>query len=168
MSSDRQHEPLDIQETLPSVEADEETLELLINRFEKILAETTFYDWMELEVEYLEPGRAGLRLPFDETVTTPSPPAPPTIHGGIISTLVDLSGIGAVMSARGGMVGVASVNLNVDFHDRVTESVIADAIVVNEGARLGTAQVSVYPAESNDPDPVATGQTTVRLSELNE
>lgn len=164
-SEDAVTEPLELAKTFPSFDTDDQALEALKQGCRAVADDTEFYEWMGLEVDCLEPGRAVLRLPFDESLTTPSPPARPSIHGGLVATLVDLAGVIALFAAEGEMLGMATADLSVDYHSSVNESVVADAVVVDTGGTLRTARVSVYPADADDPDPVATGRTTIRVNE---
>lgn len=131
--------------------------------FEHMVERNEFYTWLDVEPVHVERGRVVGELPFDEKLTPPSPPALPGIHGGILSTLVDLSSIAAMYTVVDDLQGVATTDMSVSFHDSVQETVRAEAEVVDVGDTLGTARVSVQTVDEEEPQPVASGQVTCRI-----
>ena len=72
-----------------------------------------FHEFLRLEIEELKEGYARLKLPFrDEFVGDVRRPA---IHGGIISTLIDVSGGAAVWTHFNTDDGIATIDIRVDF-----------------------------------------------------
>ena len=121
-----------------------------------------YLSWLNTKVEAVEPGRIVLRVPFDEKLTNPT--SPPTIHGGVASTLVDTAGGLALHTTLDDPIagGVATVNLNVNYLRRATADLIATADVVRAGSTIGVSDIVV---ESGDDEggPVAVGQGAYRL-----
>jgi len=137
--------------------------------FEHVLDRNEYYDWLGLRPTTVEPGRVVGEIPFADRLAPPSPPGPAGIHGGVIATLVDISAIGAVVSllATPRDAFVSTTGLAVDFVESVQTDVRADAEVTDVDAKTAHVSVEVFPAEPEDPDPVATGEVTCRVSERN-
>ena len=127
-------------------------------------AEHGYLSWLDTTVETVEPGRVVLRIPFDEKLTNPG--SPPTIHGGVASTLVDTAGGLALQTTLENpyTAGVATVNLNVNYLRRATADLIATADVIRAGSTIGVSEIVVKSGDEDDStEPVAVGQGAYRL-----
>lgn len=121
-----------------------------------------YLSWLNTTVEAVEPGRIVLRVPFDEKLTNPT--SPPTIHGGVASTLVDTAGGLALHTTLDDPItgGVATVNLNVNYLRRATADLTATADVVRAGSTIGVSEIVVESGDGEN-EPVAVGQGAYRL-----
>lgn len=123
-----------------------------------------FLSFLDVGLESFEHGRAVLSVPFDEELTNPT--EPPSMHGGVASTLIDTAGGLALRPYLADPVAgsMATVTLNVNYLRPATADLVATAEAVRAGSTIGVAQVTV---ESETPDdgvqPVATGQGAYRL-----
>ena len=116
-------------------------------RLQNILLISPFHRWLGLRI--VSHGRDSLELEMpwrDEIVSNPAISA---AHGGILSALVDLTGLYAILAAGG--VATATADLRVDFHRAATEGplraigrpiklgrtlCIADTQILSVGGRL--------------------------------
>ena len=121
-----------------------------------------YLSWLGTKVEAVEHGRIALRIPFDEKLTNPT--TPPSIHGGVASTLVDTAGGLALHTTLDDPIagGVATVNLNVNYLRRATADLTATADVVRVGSTIGVSEIVVESGDDVD-EPVAVGQGAYRL-----
>ncbi|MFB6266114.1 MAG: PaaI family thioesterase [Halodesulfurarchaeum sp.] len=134
-----------------------------LESYYEYLAETNpLYRWLDLRLEDVEPGRLSVHLPYDEKVETPSPPAPPSIHGGVLGTVIDVSAVGAIYTTLDEPRGIVTTDASLSFHDGVQCDVVAEGTTVDVGSTLGSARVRVTPLDGSD-EPVATGSVTCRL-----
>ena len=127
-------------------------------------SEHGFLSWLGFTVETFEAGRMVATIPFDEKLTNPT--EPPTISGGVASTLIDVVG-GIVLRPylTDPIEGdIATINLNVNYLRRAAGDLTATAEVVRAGGSVGVSTVEVA---SETPDgetrPVAVGQGSYRL-----
>jgi uncharacterized protein (TIGR00369 family) len=123
-----------------------------------------FMSWLDVTLEELEHGRIVLSVPFDEKLTNPT--QPPSMHGGVASTLVDTAGGLALRPLLDDPVegSMATINLNVNYLRPATDDLVATAEPIRAGSTVGVSTVLV---ESETPDdgtrPVAAGQAAYRL-----
>ena len=123
-----------------------------------------FMSFLNVRLEEFEHGRAVLSIPFDDKLTNPT--TPPSMHGGVASTLIDTAGGLALRPLLDNPVegSMATINLNVNYLRPATNDLTATADVVRAGSTVGVSNVTV---ESETPDgevmPVATGQGAYRL-----
>nr|WP_256029061.1 PaaI family thioesterase [Natronomonas aquatica] len=99
-----------------------ETLELLRTYVE---TEHGFLSWLGFTVGTFEPGRMVATVPFDGKPTNPTDP--PTVHGGVASTLIDTVG-GLVFRPylEDPIAGdIATINLNLNYLRRATGDLTA-------------------------------------------
>ena len=130
--------------------------------------ENEFLSWLGTTVDFVEPDRMAMSIPYDEKLTNVRPDARdrPDIHGGVAATLIDTVG-GLVLRtdfADPTAGGVATINLNVNYLRPATGDLTATAEVVRAGRSVGVSEITV---ESTTPDgetrEVATGQAAYRL-----
>lgn len=142
-----------------------DNLDVLEQLYDRLAAETPYYDWLGFECETLESERIVLSAPYDETTSAPDV-APDSMHGGVIATLVDAAAMGAVIAAKGEPVPLVTTDLDVTFHDATREDVVVEGEVVGGEGTLMTARVEIYPEsewETDEPSPTASGKATARV-----
>ncbi len=126
--------------------------------------EHTFLSWLGFTVDEFEAGRMVGTIPFDEKLTNPT--EPPTVQGGVASTLIDVVGGIALRPYLDDPVedDVATINLNVNYLRPAAGDLTATAEVIRAGSSVGVSYVEV---ESETPDgreaSVAVGQGAFRL-----
>lgn len=142
-------------------ELPEEAVELLQAYLE---SEHGFLSWLGFTVETFETGRMVATIPFDEKLTNPT--EPPTVQGGVASTLIDVVGGIVLRPYLSDPIddGIATINLNVNYLRPAAGDLTATAEVIRAGNSVGVSTVEV---ESATPDgeerPVAVGQGAYRL-----
>lgn len=111
-----------------------------IAEFQKTLMISPFHRWLELKAITVTREQVEIALPWRaEFVANTSIEA---THGGILATLIDLTGLYAVRAA-GGIVS-ATADLRVDYHRPATRgTIIARGMVVKLGRRISIADVRV-------------------------
>ena len=108
-----------------------------------------FHEFLQLEIEELKEGYARLKLPFrDEFVGDVRRPA---IHGGIISTLIDVSGGAAVWTHFSIDDGIATIDIRVDFlRPGPDDDLVAESEVVRVGNRVAVVNTTVFTSTDKD------------------
>ena len=131
---------------------------------EYLETEHEFLSWLNLTVDEFETGRMVATIPFDGKLTNPT--EPPTIQGGVASTLVDVVGGIALRPYLTDPINddIATINLNVNYLRPAAADLTATAEVIRAGSSVGVSYVEVV---SETPDreekPVAVGQGAYRL-----
>jgi uncharacterized protein (TIGR00369 family) len=131
---------------------------------EYLETEHEFLSWLNFTVEEFETGRMTATIPFDQKLTNPT--EPPTIQGGVASTLVDVVGGIVLRPYLTDPVDddISTINLNVNYLRPATGGLTATAEVIRAGGSVGVSDVEVV---SKTPDgeekPVAVGQGAYRL-----
>jgi uncharacterized protein (TIGR00369 family) len=126
--------------------------------------EHTFLSWLGFTVDEFEAGRMVGTIPFDEKLTNPT--EPPTVQGGVASTLIDVVGGIALRPYLADPIDddLATINLTVNYLRPAAGDLTATAEVIRAGNSVGVSSVEV---ESETPDgetkPVAVGQGAFRL-----
>lgn len=125
-----------------------------------------FNAFVGLELVEIERGRALGRIPFrPELIGDPTRPA---LHGGVISMLADTIGGAAVFSVTDPGDRVATIDLRVDYLlPGRSRDLLAEALVIRVGNRVGVASVRVWQPESKhgeEPIAVAKGVYTIKRS----
>jgi uncharacterized protein (TIGR00369 family) len=139
----------------------EEAVAILQQQVEE---EHDFLSWLDFSVDEFETGRMVGTIPFDDKLTNPT--EPPTIQGGVASTLIDVTGGIVLRPYLTDPVGdnLSTINLNVNYLRPATADLTATAEVIRAGGSVGVTYVEV---ESETPDgqvkPVAVGQVAYRL-----
>jgi len=105
-----------------------------------LLLVSPFHRWLGLEIVELADDRLVLEMPWrDEIVSNPQVNA---VHGGILSALIDLTGLYAI-NALGGTAR-ATADLRVDFHRPATSGPLrAIGRVIKLGPHLSVAETCV-------------------------
>lgn len=123
-----------------------------------------FMSWLDVTLEEFSHRKVALSIPFDDKLTNPT--SPPSMHGGVASTLIDTTGGLALQPLLADPIGgsMATINLTVNYLRPATSDLIATAEPVRAGSTVGVATVTV---ESDTPEdgvqPVAVGQGAYRL-----
>jgi len=116
-----------------------------------------FNRFLGLKVIHVERGLARIQIPFrDELVGDFMRPA---LHGGVISTIIDVAGGFAVWTHLDNERGrVSTIDLRVDYlrPGRLT-AIHAEARVVRAGNRVGVVDVRVFHPDAEDVT-IATGK----------
>ena len=126
--------------------------------------EHTFLSWLRFTVEEFEAGRMVGTIPFDEKLTNPT--EPPTVQGGVASTLIDVVGGIALRPYLADPVDddLATINLTVNYLRPAAGDLTATAEVVRAGNSVGVSAVEVESATpAGETALVAVGQGAFRL-----
>lgn len=100
-----------------------------------------FQRWLGLQVTEVGEGKICVTLPWKEELV--SNPTPPTVHGGILASLIDLMGLYCVLTT--GSISLATVDLRVDYHRPAgTGALRAEAGIIKLGSKVSTAETKVF------------------------
>lgn len=146
---------------------DEQTREGVVQSLNAMLDNNPYYEFLGFVVEDVGPGEVTGRLPYTEQIKAPEV-APGGIHGGVLTTFVDSTGMASVIAQKQRPVPLVTEDISVTFHSNASEDLLAEGRVVSDGSTLVTSRIDVYPVSesgANDPTRVATGNTTARLLE---
>lgn len=120
--------------------ADQSTLETWQQRIDV----SPFQRWLGLKVTDVDEGRMRVTLPWKEDLV--SNPNPPTVHGGILASVIDLLGLYSVLTT--GSISIATVDLRVDYHRPAGPGdMSAEATIIKLGSKVSTAEAKVFSAE---------------------
>jgi uncharacterized protein (TIGR00369 family) len=131
---------------------------------EYLESEHQFLSWLDFTVEEFDIGRMVATIPFDDKLTNPT--EPPTIQGGVASTLIDVVGGIALRPYLTDPLedDLSTINLNVNYLRPATGDLTATAEVVRAGGSVGVSYIEVM---SETPDgeekQVAVGMGAYRL-----
>ncbi|MFT4885702.1 MAG: hypothetical protein ACI8U4_003229 [Natronomonas sp.] len=131
---------------------------------EYLESEHQFLSWLDFTVEEFDIGRMVATIPFDDKLTNPTDP--PTIQGGVASTLIDVVGGIALRPYLTDPLedDLSTINLNVNYLRPATGDLTATAEVVRAGGSVGVSYIEVM---SETPDgeekQVAVGMGAYRL-----
>lgn len=102
-----------------------------------------FQRWLGLKVAEVESGRLVVTVPWKEELV--SNPTPPTVHGGILASIIDLMGLYTVLTT--GNLSLATVDLRVDYHRPAgVGEMRAEARIIKLGSKVSTAETQVTDA----------------------
>ena len=125
-----------------------------------------FNKWVGIQLLEIERGRLTARVPFRDVLI--GDPTRPAIHGGVISTLVDTVGGGAVFTLVQAHTGdkVATIDLRVDYllPGRPAD-LFAEAQVIRVGNRVGVASIEVTQEGAEGPIAVGKGVYTIKRAD---
>jgi len=100
-----------------------------------------FQRWLGLQVTEVDEGRMCIALPWKEDLI--SNPNPPTVHGGILASVIDLLGLYSVLTT--GSISIATVDLRVDYHRPAGPGdMTAEANIIKLGSKVSTAETKVF------------------------
>lgn len=126
--------------------------------------EHEFLSWLGFTVDEFETGRMVGTIPFDDKLTNPTDP--PTVQGGVASTLIDVVGGIALRPYLTDPLDddIATINLNVNYLRPAAGDLTATAEVIRAGGSVGVSYIEV---EGETPDGseelIAVGQGAYRL-----
>ncbi|HMM37588.1 MULTISPECIES: PaaI family thioesterase [Desulfovibrio] len=120
-----------------------------------------FHKMLGIQVVELSEGLARLRIPFrPELVGDPRRPA---LHGGVISTLVDVCGGFAVWTRCRPEDRIATIDIGVDYlRPAPAADLLAEGRVRLLGNRVGNAEVVVW-SEGNPDEHLAAGRAVYNI-----
>lgn len=121
-----------------------------------------FNTYLGLRVTAIDRGRMEVEVPFRaELIGDPTRPA---LHGGVISSMADAAGGGAVFTLTDPGDRVATIDLRVDYlRPGRSEPIRAVARVVRIGNRVGVSSIEVFhPGEADRPIAVGKGVYTIK------
>lgn len=120
-----------------------------------------FHKMLGIRVVELEEGRARLRIPFrPELVGDPRRPA---LHGGVISTLVDVCGGFAVWTRCNPEDRIATIDIGVDYlRPAPAADLLAEGRVRLLGNRVGNAEVVVW-SDGRPEEQIAVGRAVYNI-----
>ncbi len=125
----------------------------------KKLRESPYHRWLGVELVRVDAGDVEVRLPFREEFLGSDDRV--NMHGGIISTLADITTCFAMMSSTGG--DAPNMNLQVDYLRMVgpDTDLIARGRTVKAGRSVGVADVEIRTPSGRL---VAVGRSTLANS----
>lgn len=124
-----------------------------------------FHEMLGIKVVHIEEGRVRLCIPFRPALVGHSHRQ--IIHGGVISTLVDVCGGFAVWTRCGLQAQLATITLSVDYlRPAPARDLYAEATVRLQGNRVGNAHVAVW-AEGKPEEHVAEGRGVYTIMRTN-
>lgn len=139
----------------------EEAVEVLQAYLE---SEHDFLSWLGFTVDSFEAGRMTATIPFDDKLTNPTDP--PTVQGGVASTLIDVVGGIVLRPYLTDPVDddMATINLNVNYLRPAAGDLTASGEVIRAGSSVGVSTVEVRSETPEGTERlVAVGQGAYRL-----
>jgi uncharacterized protein (TIGR00369 family) len=102
-----------------------------------------FQRWLGLKVSNVDDGSMSVVMPWkDDLISNPNPP---TMHGGVLASVIDLLGLYSVLTT--GSVSIATIDLRVDYHRPAAPGDIhAEGTVIKMGSKVSTAETKVLDA----------------------
>lgn len=111
---------------------------------ERALLIAPFHRWLGLRIAAVGPQGIEILMPWREEIV--SNPALQATHGGVLASLIDLTGLYTVVAAGG--VATATADLRVDYHRAAKPGELrARGRVVKLGKRLSVADTQLLDAE---------------------
>lgn len=137
---------------------DDASLDAIRQFFDELIP---FNKLVGIQLVAVERGRLSARIPFrHELIGDPTRPA---VHGGVISTLADTVGGGAVFTLTKAGDKVATIDLRVDYLlPGQPADLFAEATVIRVGNRVGVASIEVTQEGVEGPIAVAKGVYTIK------
>lgn len=101
-----------------------------------------FHRWLDLKIGEITSDGLEIIMPWrSEIISIPEPKG--VVHGGILASLIDLTGLYAILSQGSKPTGTAY--MHVDYHRQATAGPLsAKARVLKIGRAISTAEVFVY------------------------
>lgn len=110
-------------------------------RLQEMLEIAPFHKWLGLEIRSCSHAGLELTMPWREEIV--SNPDIGAAHGGVLATLIDLSGLYALVMQ--GTRAKATADLRVDFHRPATAGpLLARGQVVKTGRQISVAEARVF------------------------
>ncbi|QJT09846.1 PaaI family thioesterase [Oceanidesulfovibrio marinus] len=119
-----------------------------MDQFARIIEERfPFHQLLGIKADLVEEGRVQLHIPYKEALLGDKDSK--RIHGGVISSLMDICGGFAVWTRCKPQDRLVTITLNVDYlHSAMASDLYAEAKVRMLGNRVGNAHVVVWTAEN--------------------
>ena len=132
------------------------------DELEAALRSHGLFEWLDLDVETVEPGRVVFGLPFDEKFANI---ASGTVHGGVTATVIDTASGFALRSTFEDPAGVrlTTTDLNVRYVRPARGDVRVAADVVRAGDSMGVTECEATTIHEGERTVVATGGTSYRI-----
>lgn len=127
--------------------------------------ENGYLSWLGVQMDDIEFGRAKLSIPFDEQFTDREA-EPPTIHNGILATLMEQAGELAIRTTMPDPVNdrVEALSLDLNFLDEAVHDLTAVAEVVETGETSGVASITIGSRTPHgNQESIVTGQGVYRI-----
>ena len=144
-----------------SDEIPEQTTDLL----QRYIDAHGYLSWLGTRVESMDYGELVMTIPFDEKFTDEEE-NPPTVHNGIVTTLMEQTGELAIRTTLDDPVNdlVEPLNINVNFlHDAVHDLTgYAEVVEMRETSAIATITVESRTPTGNM-ESIATGQGVFRV-----
>jgi uncharacterized protein (TIGR00369 family) len=122
--------------------------------------ENGYLSWLGVQMQAIEYGKSKLTIPFQEEFADQEE-SPPTVHNGIVATLMEQTGALAIRTTRDDPVNdhVEPLNLNINFLNDAAHDLTAVAQVDETRRRAGVASIRVESrTPQGDEATIATGQ----------
>ena len=129
---------------------------------EAVLRSHGLFEWLNLDIETVEPGRIVFELPFDEKFANI---ASGTVHGGVTATVIDTASGFALRSTfeDPATARLTTTDLNVRYVRPARNDLRVEAEVVRAGGSMGVTESEVTTRHEGERKVVATGGTSYRL-----
>ena len=120
------------------------------------------FEWLDVDIETLEAGRAVLTVPYDEKFANL---ASGTVHGGVTATVIDTASGFALRSTFDdpATARLTTTDLNVRYVRPARNDLRVEAEVVRSGGSMGFTESEVTTVHEGEEKVVATGGTSYRL-----
>lgn len=115
-------------------------------------ADVAFHEWLGLEMEEQEGGRAVVRIPYRDRITNPYG----VPHGGVVATAADVASGAALLSDLPEGAYVTTTDLDVKYLEAAADDLVATAEVVRVGGSIGVVSIEVT-SDTADGDPATVG-----------
>jgi uncharacterized protein (TIGR00369 family) len=128
----------------------------------RALREHGLFEWLNLDIDVVEPGRVVFELPFDDKFANL---ASGTVHGGVTATVIDTASGFALRSTFDdpGSARLTTTDLNVRYIRPARNDLRVEAEVVRSGGSMGFTESEVTTVHEGEEKVVATGGTSYRL-----
>jgi uncharacterized protein (TIGR00369 family) len=120
---------------------------------EAVLADHGLFAWLDLDVEWVEPGHATFVLPFDEKFANVTSG---TVNGGVTATVIDTTSGFALRSTFDDSAGVRYVR-------PARDDIRVRADVVRAGDSMGVTECEATTVHDGERAVVATGGNSYRI-----
>jgi uncharacterized protein (TIGR00369 family) len=129
---------------------------------ESALREHGLFQWLNLDIETVDPGHVVFELPFDDKFANI---ASGTVHGGVTATVIDTASGFALRSTfeNPESAMLTTTDLNVRYVRPARNDLRVEAEVVRAGGSMGFTESEVTTVHDGEEKVVATGGTSYRL-----
>lgn len=137
------------------------------SQFRKELEEYPLFEFLDVGVEFVEPGRVALAMPFRKRLVNVTGK---DIHGGVTATIIDTASGMALRSTFDdpAEVRMTTTDMNIRYVRPARGDLRVEAEVVRAGLSMGVTDADVTTLHEGERTIVATGGTTYRLFRDNQ